>query len=80
MVGGSAPLDVDLFKRRVGSGQGRVVGHLARHVPDLCLVLGWVGLAHASLFDVSGRVFWGWVGFFGSRWGFRSKSWLVPGP
>jgi hypothetical protein len=45
------------------------VGHLARPVPDWCLVPSWVESVHTSLFDVSGRVFrivtvfWLWVGF-----------------
>jgi hypothetical protein len=46
-------LRVDLFKRWVESGQGQVIGHLAWPVPDSCLVSGWVGLVHASLFYVS---------------------------
>jgi hypothetical protein len=70
------------------------VGHLLRPVPDSCLVSGRVVMARASLFDVSGHVFSGRVGFFwlwvGSGFGskitartppvnyYGSKIWLVP--
>jgi hypothetical protein len=59
-----------------GSDQGRVMGHLSRPILDPCLVSSRVGLARASMFDMSGffglgrvflalgRVFSGWVGFW----------------
>jgi hypothetical protein len=46
------------------------MGHLTRLTPDLCIVLGRVGLPRASLLDVSGQGFLGWVGFSGFVLGF----------
>jgi hypothetical protein len=48
-----------------GSDQGRVVGHLSRPIPDPCLVSSRVGLARASMFDMSG--FFGLDRVFGFR-------------
>jgi hypothetical protein len=66
------------------STQGRVVGHLAWPVSDPCLMSGRVGLARASLFDVSSRggfqVGSGFLALGRVFSGFGSKSWLVPGP
>jgi hypothetical protein len=61
---------VDLFKVGFGSGQGWVVGHLARPAPDPCIVSGQVGLACASLLDALGR------GFLA----LSKKPWPVPDP
>jgi hypothetical protein len=53
-----------------GLGQGQVVFHLTRLIPEPRLVSGRAGLARGSLFDVLGRVFWlgrvfsGWVRFW----------------
>jgi hypothetical protein len=76
-----------MFKHRIGSGQGQVVGHLAQNAPDPCIVSGQGGLVHASLLDVSCRVFSSWIrgfgfgsGFFGLGRVLGQKSRLVPGP
>ena len=70
-----------------GSGQGRVTGRIGRPAPDPYLSPGRVGLARAPCAGVSGRVFSGWVGFFGLWVGFfglgrvlGQKSRPVPGP
>jgi hypothetical protein len=72
-------------KGRLVQTPDRVVDRLARLVPDSCLVSGRVGLARTSPLDVLGRVFLGWVEFFGSRSGFfglgqilNQRSWPVP--
>jgi hypothetical protein len=61
-------VSVDLFKRRFGLRQGRVIGHLAQLTSDLCIVLGQVGLACASRLDASRRI------FFGLGWGFLASG------
>jgi hypothetical protein len=43
----------------------------------MCLVSGQVGSARASLFDMSGRDFLGWVEFFGFASGFESDGKVV---
>jgi hypothetical protein len=62
-----------MFKHRIGSGQGQVVGHLAQNATDPCIVSGQGGLVHASLLDVSCRVFSSWIRGFGFGSGFGSK-------
>jgi hypothetical protein len=62
--------NIDLFKPHVRSSSDRVMGRLARHVPDPCLVscrVVWPVLpclACRVVFLPLGRVFLVWAGFW----------------